>query len=158
MSLSGWVLLGYIALCTVPLSVVDMREHRLPNKLVVPGMALALLSGVGEAIASSLTNWQPLICAGGCFALMLLLALIGGMGMGDVKLAFVLGGASGFFGWECATASMFAAFILGGGAAFAALIWRRVRRQPGTRHIAFGPAMLAGFWLTTTIALTQLWG
>src|SRR3954471_13140692 len=43
---------GYVAAVTVPLCVIDVREHRLPNALVLPGYAFAaagVVLNAGEA-------------------------------------------------------------------------------------------------------------
>ncbi|MEN9751738.1 MAG: hypothetical protein RLZZ600_785 [Actinomycetota bacterium] len=152
MSWAGWVLCAYIALVTAPLTVIDVRVHRLPNRLVVPGLALAALCGAWEWGSSGWTNPRPLLCGALYFAFMLVLGLLGGLGMGDVKLAGVLGVASGFLGWQSAVASLMLAFIFGGLVALGLWIAKRRGRIP------FGPFMLAGFWASTTIALFKLVG
>jgi leader peptidase (prepilin peptidase)/N-methyltransferase len=65
------------------------------------------------------------------------------MGMGDVKLAGVLGLFLGWLGWSELLVGAFAAFLLGGVVALALLAARRVTRSSG---IPFGPWMLAGAW------------
>ncbi|BDZ45117.1 hypothetical protein GCM10025866_10260 [Naasia aerilata] len=66
------------------------------------------------------------------------------MGMGDVKLAGVLGLFLGFLGPAPLLVGIFAAFLLGGIAGIVVLVARR-----GTRRTAlpFGPWMLAGAWI-----------
>jgi leader peptidase (prepilin peptidase)/N-methyltransferase len=150
MSWVGWVLFAYVAAVSVPLAVIDIREHRLPNKLVVPGIALAAVCGVLELVLTGGRHWSPLLCGGVYFALMLVLSLLGGLGMGDVKLAALLGASAGFLGVESAVISVGLAFMLGG--AVALVLWLAQRRG----RIPFGPFMLAGYWLSTTIALAQL--
>ena len=160
MSLSGWVLLAYVAVVTVPLTVIDFREHRLPNRLVVPGIALALTLAFTQVVATKAaplpsdgSEWTPLICGISAFVVFLVLALLGGMGMGDVKLSAVLGTAAGFLGWEVAVAALMSAFLLGGLGALTQRIIHRIRRKPHTSHIPFGPFMLAGFWVCAAFAL-----
>ena len=150
MSWAGWVVVGYVALVSVPLTIFDVREHRLPNKLVVPGIALAGLCALTELVLSGGRHWMPLACGAAYFVFLLVLSALGGLGMGDVKLAAVLGVASGFVSWQCCAASVCGAFILGGVAACVLWLLRRRGRIP------FGPFMLAGFWLAMTIALVQL--
>ncbi len=138
----------YLAAVTVPLVVVDVREHRLPNVLVLPGYPVAALGLVGEWIR---TGQVPLVAlvAGVASALFLLgLSLGGGMGMGDVKLAGVLGLTAGLLGITPAVVSPLAAFLLGGVAALVVA----VRRGRGAR-IPFGPFLLAGFWIAIAIEL-----
>lgn len=154
----GWVLCGYIAVVTLPLAIIDIREHRLPNRLVVPGLAVTLLAVLGELVVQG--NSVPVLCATVAFGGFFVLSLWGGLGMGDVKLAPVLGGASGFLGGEVALAALVLAFVLGGMAALAMIIVRRIRRiRRGQRspNIPFGPFMLVGFWVPMTIGLVQQW-
>lgn len=138
MSIWGIVVWTYLALVAVPLCIIDFREHRLPNKLVVPGMALALLCSLGEGFLGSGAGWMPLIGALVYFAFMLLLSLLGGLGMGDVKLAFVIGAAAGFLSGSAVFVVVALAFVIGGMAALIMMILRRRGRM------AFGPYMLAG--------------
>ena len=150
MSWPGIVLSAYVAAVSVPLVIIDIREHRLPNRLVVPGLVLALVCGVLEVVLTSGLGWMPLLSGVVAFAVFALLSRFGGLGMGDVKLAAVLGVASGFLGGEATIGSFALAFVFGG---FAALVlWLFKRRG----SLAFGPFLLLGFWATTTIALVQL--
>jgi leader peptidase (prepilin peptidase) / N-methyltransferase len=118
---------------------IDLAEHRLPNRLVVP----ALLAGVvGLGLSWLVSGVPPLIplLAGAIYAgVLLVLALFGGMGMGDVKLAAALGLASPAL--AIAVASPLIAFLLGGIVALIVLI----RSGRGGR-IAFGPYLLAGYF------------
>jgi leader peptidase (prepilin peptidase)/N-methyltransferase len=84
----------YLAAVTPWLVWFDIREHRLPNRLVVPGIGVGLLGCVGEWVASGRIPVVPLIAAAAYAGFLLLLNLVGGMGMGDVKLAAALGLAS----------------------------------------------------------------
>ena len=100
----------------------------------------ALLLGNPAAI---LTAGLGALALGGVY---LLMALIypAGMGMGDVKLAGVLGLFLGYLGWPQVAVGFFAAFLLGGLFAVVLLVARRVGRGSG---IPFGPWMLLGAWL-----------
>jgi leader peptidase (prepilin peptidase)/N-methyltransferase len=91
----------------------------------------------------------PLVAAVGYAGVLFLFALGGGMGMGDVKLAAVLGLASPTS--VIAFASPLLAFLLGGVVALVVL----VVRGKGTR-IPFGPFLLAGYAGALLVsALTQ---
>ena len=122
----------YLAAVTPALVLTDLRTHRLPNRMVVPGIGVSL-------VAISLQwSWIPLaagLAYGGALSLM---SLAGGIGMGDVKLAALIGLAAGAATLDAAVA----AFLLGGVAASIAL----VRRGRGVR-IPFGPWLLAGYWV-----------
>jgi leader peptidase (prepilin peptidase)/N-methyltransferase len=74
-------------------------------------------------------------------AFYLVLFLLGGMGLGDVKFAGVLGFALGWLGWQQLIAGTALGFVLGGVVSVFLLLAGRARR--GSR-IAFGPYMIAG--------------
>jgi leader peptidase (prepilin peptidase)/N-methyltransferase len=66
------------------------------------------------------------------------------MGLGDVKLAGVLGLFLGFLGWAPLVVGAFAAFLLGGLFSVGLLALRKANRKSG---IPFGPWMLGGAWV-----------
>ena len=72
-----------------------------------------------------------------------------GLGLGDVKLAGVLGALLGWWGWDVALVGLLSGFVLGGLGALALLLTRRVDRRGS---LAFGPAMLLGAYLCTVLA------
>jgi leader peptidase (prepilin peptidase)/N-methyltransferase len=139
----------YLAAVTPWLAAVDIRQHRLPNPLVLPGIGVGLLSCAGEWVATGRIPLVPLVAGTAYAGFLLILNLIGGMGMGDVKLAAALGLAS----WDVSVTvlSPVVAFFLGGVVSVALLI----RGRRGHR-IAFGPFLLGGFW--AAIALQALAG
>lgn len=147
MSWVGWVLCAYVVAVSIPLTVVDIREHRLPNKLVVPGIVLAVLCGVLQLVLSGWRDFMPLVCGAGYFALMFVFSMIGGLGMGDVKLAALLGASTGFIGVEAVVICVALAFFSGG--AVALVLWLFKRRG----RIPFGPFMLLGWWGVVALAI-----
>lgn len=132
----------------IALTAIDLDTHRLPDRIVLPSYAVlaallgtaAVLTGAGEAAARAAAG------AGILFAFYLALALISprGMGMGDVKLAGVIGLMLGWAGWAALAVGALAAFLLGGLAAVVLIVARRARRTTG---IPFGPWMLGGAWV-----------
>lgn len=143
----SWILpalLVFAAASTV-LTLVDLAEKRLPNAVVFPtlGAVAVLLVPATWAVGS----WSPLLaavaCAAGMFAVYVFLALISpsSMGMGDVKLALVIGLLLGWFGLNAWLIGLLAAFVVGGVIALLALALRRVTLRGS---IPFGPSMLAG--------------
>lgn len=136
-----WTLLPFLALLgvAVALTWIDLTQRRLPNRIVVPalGASVPVLLLVG-----GWDRWLTALAGAAClFAFYLLLALVNprGMGMGDVKLAALIGLYAGYLGWTALFVAAFAGFLLGGAAALVVL-----RRMP---TIAFGPWMLAGLWI-----------
>jgi leader peptidase (prepilin peptidase)/N-methyltransferase len=74
---------------------------------------------------------------------LLVLALISprGMGMGDVKLAGLLGLYLGWLGWPVVLTGLFLGFLVQALLGLALLAVRRVDRRT---ELPFGPALLAG--------------
>jgi leader peptidase (prepilin peptidase)/N-methyltransferase len=148
--------LAFLAL-SIKLTIVDAREHRLPNKLV----ALSAAIGVATfAITALLTaDPQPLLralaCAAGAFAVYLALHLLSrtkngaGLGAGDVKLSAVVGLYLGWMSIDAAVLGIASGFVLGALFSLALIVIRRGNRRT---KVAFGPWMLAGAWFVIALA------
>ena len=146
-----------LAVITPPLTVIDIRQHRLPNALTAAGAMWALLCAL--AIAIDARAWQPLLmssltglaCAGG----LLLLAFVskGGMGMGDIKLAGVIGLVMGLIAWTDAVAAIVWAFVLGAVISIVLIFIGKAKR--GTA-VPFGPMLIAGAWLVLATGINPL--
>ncbi len=139
----------YLGAISIALALIDLDTHRLPNVIVRPAYAVgavllsaaSVLAGDVESIARAAAG---IVIMGGIY---LLLAVVrpGGMGMGDVKLAGVLGLFLAWLGWDVLAVGILAGFILGGLFGVALLLFRRVSASTG---IPFGPWMLAGAWIS----------
>lgn len=136
-----------LAVVGVVLAVIDVRTHRLPNRLVLPAYpvlaALLVLACLLGAPWSSLGR----AAAGGALLFAFYWVLWragGGLGGGDVKLAGVLGAATAWLGWEALAVGALAGFVLGGVFSLALIAVRRASRRTA---VAFGPFMIAGAWL-----------
>ena len=128
-----------VAAVAPPLARIDLTEHRLPNRLVVPAL-LAGVAGLGLSwLVSGVPPLVPLLAGAVYAGVLFVFALFGGMGMGDVKLAAALGLASPTL--AITLGSPMLAFLIGGVAAVIVLI-RRGRKA----RIAFGPFLLAGYF------------
>ncbi|MHB1171409.1 MAG: prepilin peptidase [Lacisediminihabitans sp.] len=132
----------------VALSLIDAGTKTLPNRLVLPsyaagGILLGASSLIREDMDALLRAAIGMVALGGLY---LVLALVhpGGMGLGDVKLAGVIGLFLGWLGWASFAVGSIAAFLLGGLFGIALIIARRAGRGTG---IPFGPWMLAGAWI-----------
>lgn len=138
----------YFAAVSVALAGIDLDTHKLPNAIVLPSyLVVGLLLAAASVIVGDLGYLlRAAIGAAVLFAAYFVMALVypGGMGMGDVKLAGVIGLMLGFLGWGTLVVGAFAAFLLGGLFGIALLVGRRANRKSG---IPFGPWMLAGAWL-----------
>ncbi|GIG24240.1 prepilin peptidase [Cellulomonas denverensis] len=135
----------YLAAIGVALTLIDLDTRRLPDAIVLPSypVLLALL-----AVASwGGDDWGALlraVLAGAALAVFYFLVLLvypAGMGLGDVKLAGVLGMALGWIGWGALLIGWFATFLLGGLFALALVVLGRAGRRTA---IPFGPWMLGG--------------
>ena len=138
----------YFAAISIALAAIDFDTHRLPNVIVLPSYAvLAVLLGVAAIAAADLESAARAAAGAGIlFGGYLLLAFISprGMGMGDVKLAGVIGLVLGWFGWSALVVGTLAAFLLGALMGVALIVARRASRSTG---IPFGPWMLGGAWV-----------
>jgi len=138
----------YFAGISVALAGIDLDTHKLPNSIVLPSYAVVAVLLVGASIAGSdYSHLVPAAIGGAAlFAGYFVMALVypGGMGLGDVKLAGVIGMLLGFLGWGALIVGAFSAFLLGGIFGIALIVSRRASRKSG---IPFGPWMLAGAWL-----------
>ncbi|MCX7521868.1 prepilin peptidase [Microbacterium sp. STN6] len=151
----GWrpalVLPLYLASVTPELCRDDIANHRLPNALVVPGYAVAALGLAWQWLADGTLPWLAVGAGAASFAFLLLMNLAGGMGMGDVKLAGLLGLALGALGAIPALAGLVIGFMAGGAAGLVALVLPGERML---RRIPFGPYLLLGFWAALTASPT----
>ncbi|SEB35184.1 leader peptidase (prepilin peptidase) / N-methyltransferase [Paramicrobacterium humi] len=149
----GWnpQLLGLtaIALVTWPLAVTDIAEHRLPNRLVLPCYPAALAGVLLETVLTGRSPLPALVGMVACVTGFIVLHVLGGMGMGDVKLAGVLGLCLGGLGPSALPAGLLAAFVLGGAAGAWAMA---TQHRASTHRIPFGPFLLAGLWLGVVAA------
>lgn len=129
----------------IALAWIDIDTQRLPDAIVLPSypvVAVLLL-----VAAASTADWGSLLRAVAGAAILfsayfaMAFAYPQGMGLGDVKLAGLLGLALGWLGWGELAVGGFGAFLLGGAYAVVLVLLRRAGRGSG---IPFGPWMLAG--------------
>ncbi len=141
----------YFAALSIALSLIDLAHHRLPNALVLPAYPVAaVLFGAATALSGDLRAGALAAAGAGIlFGVFLVIALIApkGMGLGDVKLAGVIGMFLGWAGWSALAVGAAAAFLIGGVVGIVLIALRRARRGSG---IPFGPCMLAGAWVGIT--------
>ena len=136
----------YVAAVAPELTRIDLAEHRLPNRLVVPGLLVGVLAVAGSWATTGVFPLVPLVAGAAYGGTLFLLALTGGMGMGDVKLAAVLGLAAPTA--TVAVASPAIAFLSGGVVSLVVL----VLRGRGSR-IPFGPFLLLGYAGSLAVAV-----
>ncbi len=76
----------------VTVTVTDLQRRVIPNRIVLPAAAVVL---VGMTVAHPSPQWAIAALGASAFLLVFALAVPGGMGMGDVKLAFLIGAGLG---------------------------------------------------------------
>ncbi len=89
-SASGIALSVTLILLVVPAALIDLEHRIIPNQLTLLGAVLALVLGLALDPSGEPDRLIAGAAAGG-FLLLAALAYPGGMGMGDVKLAGVMG-------------------------------------------------------------------
>lgn len=124
----------------VVLSAIDLRDRIIPNRIVIPA-GVAVLLGNAVAEPDRAKEWALAGLATMTGALVVAVATRGGLGMGDVKLAFLLGAG---LGWH-----VFGGLVWATAALFAVCVAILARRGLGARKdtIPFGPFLAFGAML-----------
>jgi leader peptidase (prepilin peptidase) / N-methyltransferase len=151
----SWALPAYLVLfaALLAISVIDLEHYIVPNRITVPltlaSVPLIGLASLGEGDGSAFV--RSFLGGFAFFAFLLVLNLLypKGMGMGDVKLSFVLGIHLGWLGWGEVFLGAFLSFLLG---AVISLALVAVRRRGGKDFVPFGPFLALG------TVLAVLWG
>jgi leader peptidase (prepilin peptidase) / N-methyltransferase len=127
-----------LVLLLVPITLIDLDHHLIPNKITYPGFV------VGVILVAALTPGElveALIASAGAGGFLFVAWFLypRGMGMGDVKLAFVLGIYLG----KAVIPAMFTAFIAG--ALVGGIVIARMGVKDGRKAgIPFGPWLALG--------------
>jgi leader peptidase (prepilin peptidase)/N-methyltransferase len=143
------VLVGGLLALMPGIALIDLRHRIIPNKLTYPALlvfaVLILLAwAIGDAVDPLLAGIGLLLYGG---ILFVVAAVSRGMGMGDVKLAAVIGLVLGSLGLRFVGVAAASAIVLGGLGAVVALAMGKGRKSA----IPFGPylaagAVVAGLW------------
>jgi leader peptidase (prepilin peptidase) / N-methyltransferase len=140
-----WEGLAAALLCVtlVPVVVIDLRHRLIPDVIVLPAAALGLVAAVA---ADPPRRWVAVAGAAGTAGFLLLLWLLhpAGMGLGDVKLALLLGGVLG------ASVIPALAIAFAAGSALGIVLLARFGVRARKMAVPFGPFLAAG-------ALVALW-
>jgi leader peptidase (prepilin peptidase) / N-methyltransferase len=134
----GIALSVVLILLLVPAALIDLEHRIIPNRITALGAVLALVIGFALDPAGEPERLIAGAAAGG-FLLLAALAYPGGMGMGDVKLAGVMGL---FLGSAVAPAILIA--LLSGVLLGAFIIARKGAREGRKTAVAFGPFLALG--------------
>lgn len=134
----------------VILMFIDLDVRRLPDVFTLPGCGIFAAGLVACSWAED--RWAALgwaaLCAVAAAAVFLIMALLAsgsqGLGLGDVKLAGVLGLLLGWLAPLNAVLGLATGFIVGGLCAALLLVTSKAGRKA---HMAFGPAMIIGAYV-----------
>ena len=138
-SSAGGIALGVLTvLVLVPLALIDLDSHLIPNRITGPAAVLAIVLGSVLDPSGELNRLIAGAAAGGFFGLAAL-ASPRGMGMGDVKLAAVMGLLLGASVAPALLIALVAGILIG--------LVVLLRRKPGERRgvgVPFGPSLALG--------------
>jgi leader peptidase (prepilin peptidase) / N-methyltransferase len=136
---------AWLIVLAVPLSVIDLKVHRLPNVLTGPAYAgVVVFLAIGAADTDSWARFGRAALGGiilaTCFLLLAVLSK-GQIGLGDCKAAAVTGTLLAWYEWDQLLTGTLAGFLLAG----AYGVWL-IASHAATRrsYIPFGPFMFAG--------------
>jgi leader peptidase (prepilin peptidase)/N-methyltransferase len=127
-----------LILLVVPIALIDLEYRIIPNPLTALGAVLAIVIGLTLDPSGEPGRLIAGVAAGG-FLLLAALAYPGGMGMGDVKLAGMMGL---FLGAAVAPALLIA--LLTGVGLGAVVIARKGAHEGRKTAIPFGPFLALG--------------
>ncbi|MDK3258455.1 prepilin peptidase [Blastococcus capsensis] len=161
--LAGAVLLGGLRPATfalawgagaaVVLALVDLAVHRLPDRVVLPALAVctaallvdAVVLGTWTALARAVAAGAAVVVVSGGARLLAPAAL----GFGDVKLLGLIGLVLGWFGWGVLLAGIFLGLLTG---ALASVALVASGRAGWRSAVPFGPPLLVGAALVLALA------
>ncbi len=146
-SVFAWLGPVYLVAVSWPLTKIDLREHRLPNRLVLPALPITLL---GQLIAAWLgSQWLNLaiavFCSVSAFGIGLLVNRFANLGMGDVKLIAAITLALAWFNPLAPFMALLLGFVVATVFVVAQIARRRLKMGSS---VALGPYLLVGFVLT----------
>jgi leader peptidase (prepilin peptidase)/N-methyltransferase len=127
-----------LVLLLVPVTLIDLDHRIIPNRLILIGAILAPALVLLTAPDVLVEHLLAAVAAGGFF-LVAVLAYPRGMGMGDAKLAFVLGLFLGRDVGPALFVALFAGTLVG-----AAVIARKGATEGRKTAVPFGPFLALG--------------
>ncbi|MCW2999453.1 MAG: prepilin peptidase [Solirubrobacterales bacterium] len=132
-----WLAIVFVA-ALVPIAVIDLEHRIIPNRITLPAAVAALLAGV---ILDPGFVPEQLIAGAAAFGFFFLAALAypRGMGMGDVKLAGVLGLYLGRAVGPGLFIALIAGVVVG-----VAVIARKGAKEGRKTAVPFGPFLALG--------------
>jgi leader peptidase (prepilin peptidase)/N-methyltransferase len=133
---------AFFCLVLVAISAIDLEHRIIPNRIVLPATVLVLVANTARDLSP---EWALAALGGSGFLLAAALVYPAGMGMGDVKLALLMGAALGRVVPVALMAGMLAAMIP------SVVLLARHGSKARKMGIPFGPFLAIGsvvalFW------------
>jgi prepilin signal peptidase PulO-like enzyme (type II secretory pathway) len=137
--------LGYqllVVSCLVIIFVYDLKHYIIPDKVIYPVIAITFIYQLFRSLEFGiLRSILSAVLASGFFLTIVLLSKGKWMGVGDIKLAFLMGL---FLGWPKIIVALFSAFLIG---ALIGLILIALGKKTLKSEIPFGPFLVSGTFL-----------
>jgi leader peptidase (prepilin peptidase) / N-methyltransferase len=128
---------AFVAVVLVLISAIDLERRIIPNRIVLPALAVVLIAQFAFYPEHAL-EWILAAVGAGLFFLIPLLVYPSGLGLGDVKLAMLLGAALGMD----IMGALLIGLLAGAGAAIVILV--RDGFSGRKTAIPFGPFLASG--------------
>lgn len=147
---TDWALPAYVVflVATLSLGLTDLDHRLIPNRILFPSLGISLVLLLGGALLDhNGASWLRAAAAGLVyFTTLLIVGLVarGGFGMGDVKLAALLGVFLGFLGWGELVVGLVLAILLGG---LVSVLLLATRLKGRNDRFAYGPYLVLGAYL-----------
>lgn len=146
--------LVYLAVVAIPLVVIDLQQHRLPNKIVLPFLLLALVCNV--AVNAVNGTWLNLSASLGFPIAVFIIGMVANyynwLGMGDVKLLtavmFMASIYSPLLSLWIVPVSLAIGFLVTG---------IQIVRKKAAESIPLGPWILITTFSVSALALVPAW-
>jgi leader peptidase (prepilin peptidase) / N-methyltransferase len=133
----AWLGLAFVAVL-VPVAFIDLDHRIIPNRILLPGGIVGAALVAAIAPDDLLEHLIAAVAAGG-FLLLAVIAYPAGMGMGDVKLAAVMGLYLGRSVGPAMLAGLLAGTLVGVG-----IMARKGMRAGRKTAVPFGPFLALG--------------
>lgn len=138
----NWAMAGFL----IVVLVYDLKHYIIPDRVIFPAIAIAAIYDVWRSDLPIIDIWRSDLFASafgaaGFFLTIVLISRGKWMGIGDIKLAFLMGLV---LGWPNILVALFLAFLMGG-AVGAGLI--ALKKKGLKSELPFGPFLIAGTYL-----------
>jgi prepilin signal peptidase PulO-like enzyme (type II secretory pathway) len=122
--------------------VYDLKYYIIPDKVIYPAIGVALIFDFLKSDILGISGFLlSAFCAAAFFFLIVLISRGKGMGVGDIKLAFLMGL---FLGWPNIVVALFSAIVLGAIIGIGLIISGKKTLKS---EVPFGPFLVAGTFL-----------